>query len=130
MKLQKMIKDLTGNHMVLCTVLVSVAWQADSDCCRPTSRFGCPFISVRESRHFERIICCDWCYLVVSTSCVHHIQEIFNELRQVELKFWNYDAKIHVKQMSTGLIPCLMPTKQHHLVHNCKSVRRCSEICA
>ena len=97
------------------TVLFVFAWSADQHICHPTSRFGCPFTSVFEPRRFERIICCDWCYVVVSTSCVHHITEILNEFRQAALKFWNYDATIHSKQMSTGFSPCLMPTKQHHL---------------
>ena len=98
-------------HWGVCIYAGFFAWQADQDCCHPTSRFGWPFISVFESRHFERIICCDWCYVVVSTFCVHHIPEILNEFRQAELKSGNYDAKIHVKQMSTGLSPCLMPKK-------------------
>ena len=42
---------------------------------------------------------------------------------QAALTFAIYDAKIHAKQMSTGLSPCLMSPKRHHLVHNSKSIR-------
>ena len=52
-------------------IWVVFGWSLDQEFCHPTSRFGCPFISVLESRHFECIICCDRVCCVVSPSCVH-----------------------------------------------------------
>ena len=54
-------------------IWVVFCWSLDPDFCHPTSRFGCPFVSVKEPRHFECIICCDRVCFVDSPSCVHNI---------------------------------------------------------